>query len=248
MPKPPKRRPRAEGGGPPGLRKRRTIVLAAVLGVLIGALGGGAGYLLTRHEGSGAAAGPGSATTAAPAAPAPSTPSPSAASPSAAPTGPAAATPAPTPTHAGPQLRLVQDPAGFDLLVPEGWKRRTKDPSVFYDSPDGTGLIQVFPMGEFTPYDRAVATDADLARNPSGFPGYHRIRLEQTPGGGAELEYAYNLGGGVRRVVDHILVGPDGQAHALLVAGPEASWPSPSGDLLHSVVGSFCLTGHCPSG
>ncbi|MET8627423.1 hypothetical protein ABZW30_27340 [Kitasatospora sp. NPDC004669] len=245
----PPRPPRPQAPPSTG-RSRRWVLAAALAGALFGVLAGGGGwYLLNRHDGGKAiTAATGTAAPTATTAPSPTL---TTGFPSPTPTLTPASTPTPTPTATatGARLSLVQDPAGFGLLVPDGWRRRPDGPPVFYDSPDGESLIQVFSMGGGAPYDQAVATDASLASNPARFPGYHRIRLEQTPGGGAELEYAYDLAGhGVRRVVDHILVAPDGQAWAVLVAGPEASWPTPSGDLLHSAVGSFCLAGRCPTG
>ncbi|MFH8379762.1 hypothetical protein ACH4E7_02290 [Kitasatospora sp. NPDC018058] len=233
--------------GTPGDRSHRRVLLAAVAGALLGVLAGGGWYLLNRDDGRMTL--PGAVGTAVPTVTTAPSPTLATGLPSPTPTPTSTPTPTPTPTATGPHLSLVQDPAGFSLLVPDGWRRRPDGPPVFYDSPDGESLIQVFSMGSDSPYDQALTTDASLASNPTRFPNYRRIRLEQTPGGGAELEYAYDLAGhGVRRVVDHILVAPDGQAWAVLVAGPEASWPTPSGDLLHSAVGSFCLAGRCPTG
>ncbi|MFD5465534.1 hypothetical protein ACFWIQ_22275 [Kitasatospora sp. NPDC127059] len=230
------------------LRRRSVrVLIAAGTGVLAGVLAGGGWYLLDRPDDvdrPAAAATPpfpaGGARTVAPGpasgvGPTDSTDPAPPARPSA-PTGPV-----------GPHLTPVPDPAGFTLLVPDGWQRRVDGASVFYDSPDHRSLIQVFVMDGNPPYQQAVETDDDLARNPARFPGYHRIRLERTAGGSAELEYAYELAGsGVRRAVEHVLVGPDGTAWSVLVAGPEDGWPTPLRELLQSEVASFCFAGRCP--
>ncbi|MBO1419856.1 hypothetical protein J0670_35315, partial [Streptomyces sp. FH025] len=124
---------------------------------------------------------------------------------------------------------------------------RVDNQSVFYDSPDRLSLVQVWPMEARSPYEEAAATDTSLTTLTSRFPEYHRIRLEQTADGGAELEYSYNLSGsGVRHSVAHFFTGPDGVAWAILVAGPETGGPAPLHALLQSELTSFCFTGHCP--
>lgn len=225
---------------PPVGRPVHRVLLAALVGALVGALAGGGWYLVSRFDGGGrSAAGVGV------------TASPSRSTDTVIPTPVPRPTPAPTPTvetpvpttPAGPLLVPVADPGGFTLLVPDGWQRRTRDTVVFYDSPDRLSLIEVYAMGTDPPYQQALATEETLVNNP----GYRRIRLERTADGGAELEYSYDLAGaGVRHAVDHILVGPDGNAWAVLVAGPDQDWPSPLGDLLRSELATFCLAGSCP--
>ncbi|WP_369183117.1 hypothetical protein [Streptomyces sp. Y1] len=232
--------------------RRRPVLVAALVGVLLGAVAGGGGwYLYGRHDDHAKA-------TATPlGTPLPSTRASDApppypeftfpATPSGGPTPTATPTPSATPTT-GLHTTPTQDAAGFTLPVPDGWQRRVDGTSVFYDSPDGNSLIQVFSMGGDSPYAQATSTDSSLAADSGRFPGYRRLRLDRTPGGGAVLEYSYDLAGrGVRHTVDQIVTGPDGQAYALLVAGPETSWPTPLRDVQASLVAGFCLSGHCPA-
>ncbi|MGW2375006.1 MULTISPECIES: hypothetical protein [Kitasatospora] len=253
---PPLLGPRPPYGPPPqrpSARPRsRRVLVAVVAGALAGLLAGGGWYLLNRDGGRDrpvtAASGPASPTVSESASPAPTGTSVSVA-PAPPDTPVPSLTPTPTSTPAGPHLTPVQDPSGFTLLVPDGWQRRTQDSAVFYDSPDGASLIEVWAVGAGSPYQQAADTDGELARNATRFPNYHRIRLEQAADGSAELEYAYDhatSGSGVRHAIDHILVGPDGSSWAVLVAGPEQSWPTPLHDLLQSELASFCLAGHCP--
>ncbi|MFD8754359.1 hypothetical protein ACFV0O_25740 [Kitasatospora sp. NPDC059577] len=225
------------------------MLVAALAGVLLGALAGGGGYLLTRHEDGG-----GPATAATPPV-TPATTAPGSGSASAAPSpaatespSPAPTTPAPAPTPTGPHLNRVQDPNGFTLLVPDGWQRDEENNSTFYRTPDQHSLVQVYSMQAEPPYEMAVATDADLVKRK--LPGYSRIRLEQTAGGTAELEYAYDNAetGTRRRAVDHILVGPDGVAYSIIVAGPEDDWPALLQGLREAELTGFCFTARCPAG
>ncbi|SOB82002.1 hypothetical protein SAMN06272789_2155 [Streptomyces sp. 1331.2] len=221
--------------------------MAALAGALIGALAGGGGYLLTRHDGGAAPTG---TTTLTATPPVTASGSPSATASPTIPTSTPTPTPTPTPspTPTGPHLTPFQDPNGFTVLVPDGWQRRDDGHSVFYESPDKLSLVQVYAMGTDPPYDQALATDAALSTDAARFPGYHRIRLERTAGGTAELEYAYNHSSGtVRHAVDHITNGPNGTAYALIVAGPEGDWPTGLQDLRAAELTGFCFAAQCPS-
>ncbi|MGW2249273.1 hypothetical protein ACWCXH_03585 [Kitasatospora sp. NPDC001660] len=247
---PPHGQPQAEHPppeGPSAGRPRpRALVLAAVAGVLVGGIAGGGWYLLSLRADGKPPANAGTSTS-----PSPVRLSPTPTRTTTPPASPVPTSPAPTPTPTSTStpttgLTTVQDAAGFTLTVPEGWRRRADGTSVFYDSPDGTSLIQVFVMGDGAPYDQAAATDSSLAGNPTRFPGYRRIRLEVTAGGAADLEYAYDPPGrGTRRVVDHVLTAPDGKTYALLVAGPAEDWPALLQHVQQSLVTSWCLTGRC---
>lgn len=123
-----------------------------------------------------------------------------------------------------PGFRAVEDPAGFTIAVPENWNRTSSAQGVFYNSPDGRSLIQVFTMAEpdSTPYESLRHTSQTLAANP----GYEEISLERTgEGDTAELVYAYDRTEGRRKVVDRAFTGTDGSQYAILVAGPETDWP-----------------------
>ncbi|MER7583010.1 hypothetical protein [Kitasatospora sp. NPDC097691] len=244
--------PRAPRPQRPPVTGKRRVLLVALAGALLGALAGGGGYLLTRHHDggkpTGAATLPGTPTATAPgsASGTPSTPTPTATeSPS-----PTATTPTPTPTPTGLHLNRVQDPNGFTLLVPDGWQRVEKNNSTFYQTADEHSLIQVFAMGDKSPYEEAAGTESTLAGDPNTYPGYRRIRLERTADGAAELEYAYNnlKTGTARRAVDRVIVGPNGVAYAVIVAGPEGDWPTLIQGLREAELTGFCFTAQCPAG
>ncbi|WP_185922052.1 hypothetical protein, partial [Streptomyces sp. WAC06614] len=121
---------------------------------------------------------------------------------------------------------VVQDPKGFALAVPAGWRREESGASVFYRSSDRAALIQVFPVSEpdLTPVQAVERASADLRSRTSG---YTEIRVGAVTGGGGELvyEYASEESRGRRRGVERVLLAPDGTKWAVLVAGPAAEWP-----------------------
>ncbi|MEU8763078.1 hypothetical protein [Streptomyces sp. NPDC048659] len=123
-----------------------------------------------------------------------------------------------------PGFRTVQDPAGFSVAVPEDWNRTSSEQGVFYNSPDGKSLVQIFTLGEpdTTPLESLRGTSRTL----SAKPGYQEISLGPAgEGDAAELVYAYDRQEGRRKVVDRAFTGADGRQHAILVAGPETDWP-----------------------
>ncbi|MER8042431.1 hypothetical protein [Streptomyces sp. NPDC094032] len=123
-----------------------------------------------------------------------------------------------------PGFRGVEDPDGFTIAVPVGWNRTSSAQGVFYTSPDGRSLIQIFTAATATttPYESLQETSRNLSKNP----GYQQIALERTgQDDTAELVYAYDRTEGRRKVVDRAFTGTDGRQYAILVAGPETDWP-----------------------
>jgi hypothetical protein len=120
-------------------------------------------------------------------------------------------------------FRAEDDPAGFTLAVPDGWRRTVEGPSVFYTSSDQDIMLQIFELHgpEGTPYESAQEAERIAARQR----GYEQIALERTGQGAmdpAELEYTYDSEkyGGSRRVLDHRFTASDGTMYAVLVIGP----------------------------
>ncbi|MGY0060830.1 serine/arginine repetitive matrix protein 2 [Streptomyces sp. LZ34] len=120
-------------------------------------------------------------------------------------------------------FRTEDDPAGFTLAVPDGWRRTAEGPSVFYTSSDQATMVQIFELHgpERTPYESAQEAERIAARQS----GYEQIALGRTGQGAmdpAELEYTYDSEkyGGSRRVLDHRFTASDGTMYAVLVIGP----------------------------
>ncbi|MGW2747562.1 hypothetical protein [Streptomyces sp. NPDC001450] len=160
-------------------------------------------------------------------------------------------TPASTPSPASRQLptgyRLVHDPVGYTLAVPEGWTRRQKQGEkatvVFYDSPSDGRQLQIFELAEST-----VTESLDLAENDPGYgyshePGYQAL-TRRSGDTWAELSYRYDdPDKGSRRVVDHRFRAPDGTLYAIRSSGPEHLSDARVRAPLTTALASFCPTG-----
>ncbi len=139
------------------------------------------------------------------------------------------------------------DPAGFRLDVPLGWRRGAERGSVFYRSPDGLSLIQVYVLDPpaATPYDSLVET----RKYVSAYPGYRGLGITRVGGRGSPAEFAYEHrldDGTTRHAVIHAYAAPDGRQYALLVAAPPYDWGAAK-PVLSALVASFCPTGWCPA-
>lgn len=151
-------------------------------------------------------------------------------------------TPTSTPTEVPSGYALQEDTAGFTIAVPEGWEREEKDNGVFYNSPDGKSLVQIYTdrEGTLTPYASLSQTSRTLR---SANKNYRELSLQDTPDGpggqAAELVYAYDRPDGTRRkVVDRAFVAENGTQYAVLVAGPEGDWPRQQ-DILQVALAHF---------
>ncbi|WP_421110261.1 serine/arginine repetitive matrix protein 2 [Streptomyces sp. NEAU-S77] len=140
----------------------------------------------------------------------------------------------------------ARDPEGFDIAVPEGWRRTVKGPSVFYASPDDSTKIQVFELHgpEATPYESAQEAERLASRNR----GYERITLAQLGAAAmdpAQLEYTYrSKESGARRILDRRFAAQNGTMYAVLIIGP-ADDRAEEQSLHDTVLKTFCPTAYC---
>ncbi|MFD7501698.1 serine/arginine repetitive matrix protein 2 [Streptomyces sp. NPDC059850] len=178
--------------------------------------------------------------------------------PSAAPSGLPSAYPSGAPSaspSAGPSLTgsappagfsTARDPEGFDIAVPEGWRRTVEGPSVFYTSPDDSTQIQVFELHgpEATPYESAQEAERLASRNR----GYEQITLAQLGAAAmdpAQLEYTYvSKDSGDRRILDRRFAAQNGTMYAVLIIGP-AGDRAQEQSLHDTVLETFCPTAYC---
>jgi hypothetical protein len=137
------------------------------------------------------------------------------------------ASPSPADLPAG--FALHEDTAGFSIAVPVGWDREEKKNGVFYSSPDGRRLLQIYTVteGNATPYEALSETSRNLRGANDNYQEISLEELAQDSGGSAaELVYAYDRPDGTRRqVVDRAFEATNGRQYAVLVAGPEREWP-----------------------
>ncbi|MGW4030153.1 protein kinase domain-containing protein [Streptomyces sp. NPDC004838] len=226
------------GGGSvpaaPGLRGRRRLLLAAIILPVVAAGGIWAGFSLLPHmfggTGDDKSASPGASQTAS-SAPrnTPGNASPTPGGP-AAPGNPDASR---TPDGSGDVpagWRRVQDPAGFSLLVPNGWERRVQGGQIDY-TPDG-GLHQlrigIDPEPDYDdPYEHAL----DLERQLQRLPDYQRLELERNGFRDKSKSVLWEFGWtertkfpGARRGVDQLYFEDDGTEYALYMTGPAEGW------------------------
>ncbi|WP_299532506.1 serine/arginine repetitive matrix protein 2 [uncultured Streptomyces sp.] len=128
-----------------------------------------------------------------------------------------------------PGYSTADDVEGFSVDVPDDWHDRTEDEhGVYYESSDGTELLQIFRIVEPMTALDAVAAASESRRST---PGFEEIAVgpyaTQDGTDAAELVYAYDSAetGGRRQVVDRVFTASDGRLYALLVAGPDTGWP-----------------------
>ncbi|MFF7654920.1 serine/arginine repetitive matrix protein 2 [Streptomyces sp. NPDC007983] len=171
--------------------------------------------------------------------------------PSADPSGaPSASSPSALPSLTGSAppsgFSTARDPKGFDLAVPDGWRRTVEGPSVFYTSPDDSTQIQVFELHgpEATPYESAQEAERLASRSRD----YEQITLAQLGAAAmdpAQLEYTYqSKESGARRILDRRFAAQNGTMYAVLIIGP-AGDRAEEQSLHDTVLETFCPTAYC---
>ncbi|MHB9859608.1 hypothetical protein [Streptomyces sp. YIM S03343] len=234
---------------PPALARGVGRIAGLVALAVVAGAGAGTGVWYAARGHSGDTAGP--ATSVSVTAPAPSgTPSAAGTTPPVSPSDTSLAT---TPASeyasasAAPGYRTAEDPVGYTLDVPQGWKRRQeqgeKAPVVYYDSPSDGRQLQIFALAEATP-----AESLDLAENAPGYgfahqPGY-QVQDRTSGDTWAEVSYRYDdKDKGARLVVDHRFQAADGTLYAFRTSGPEDLGPALVRGPLTTALASFCPSG-----
>lgn len=149
--------------------------------------------------------------------------------------------PAPTPTEGAlPAGWSVRQETGFSLAVPSGWQRSTEPGSVFYQDSTGQLLVQVSTT-DWSGDPQAQA--ASVARTVSGeFSGYQEIGITPTTyrdQPAADLEFIFDHAGTTSHALDRFFhIG--GQAYAVYFRMPAQQW-SGSPAYLNAIFGSFTI-------
>ncbi|MCC8478573.1 protein kinase [Streptomyces globisporus] len=195
-----------------GSRWRTVLVVVVAAAVL----GGAAGLIAMKYgEGSGTPAG-GSGGTAA------------GSTPSAPGTTPEPTTPA---SEIPDGWHRVEDPAGFSLVVPEGWERQVNEGQIDYTPDNGAHRIRISvdPDPDFDhPYLHMENMEEQLSTR---LPGYQRIGMEKNTfrdRPGALWEFTWNETKdhpGPRHGIDQMYYGgTGGPEYALYLTAPQEGW------------------------
>ncbi|TXS11051.1 serine/threonine protein kinase [Streptomyces sp. adm13(2018)] len=202
---PPHGAPAVSGGASGGGRSWRTAVLAALLAGLVA---GGAVFAAMNNTGGDRAGGDRTSTT-----------------------GPASATTTQGVPGGVPKgWHRVDDPKGFSLAVPDGWKRQTEGDNIDYTPDNGRHRIRinVDPSPDFeNPYMHAL----DLERIVAKRMEYTRIKLGQTTYRDQVRSSLWEFTWtekqnfpGPRHAIDLMYYADDGTEYAIYMSSPESSW------------------------
>lgn len=128
----------------------------------------------------------------------------------------------------------VDDPAGFSVLVPEGWERRMNGDQIDYTPDDGVHFLRI--AVDTTPdFQDPFHHMKDMEKNVDGLPEYQRIRLGPNTFRGqtkaALWEFSWTVTDqkevyvGPRRAIDQMYYSEDGSTeYALYMSGPAEDW------------------------
>ncbi|MFF9912180.1 serine/threonine-protein kinase [Streptomyces sp. NPDC013457] len=124
----------------------------------------------------------------------------------------------------------VEDPKGFSLVVPKGWKRQTEGDSVDYTPDNGRHRIRISadPTPDFeNPYMHVLDLEKTLKKRMN----YQKIKLNQNTYRdqvrSARWEFTWyekQEFPGPRHAIDQLYFADDGTEYAIYMASPESSW------------------------
>jgi hypothetical protein len=126
----------------------------------------------------------------------------------------------------------VEDPSGFSLLVPEGWKRRTEGGQIDYTPDNGRHLIRI-SVDTSPDFENPCLHMLDIEKGlKKRLPRYERKEL-RTNTFRDQLESCLweftwvekNAHAGERHAIDQVYYADDGTEYALFMSAPAADWP-----------------------
>lgn len=149
--------------------------------------------------------------------------------------GQATPTPKPSPKPDGTKgvpegWRRVEDPAGFSILVPDGWKRQVNDTNIDYTPDDGVHYFRFStdPSPDFEhPYDHMQNLETSLKKR---LPDYRSLEMNSNlyrdcPGSIWEFTWTEKEGAGPRHAIDQMYYAKEGgPEYALYMTGPADDW------------------------
>ncbi|MDN3294867.1 serine/threonine-protein kinase [Streptomyces ficellus] len=126
----------------------------------------------------------------------------------------------------------VEDPTGFSLLIPKGWKRLSEGGRIDYTPDNGRHLIRI--SADASPdYDDPCRHMLDIEKGlKKRLPRYERKQL-RTNTFRDQLESCLweftwvekNANAGERHAIDQVYYADDGTEYALFMSAPAADWP-----------------------
>ncbi|MFJ9338284.1 serine/threonine-protein kinase [Streptomyces sp. NPDC101733] len=137
--------------------------------------------------------------------------------------GPAQATP-----PAG--YAKAEDPAGFSLFVPDGWRRQLDGTQIDYTPDNGRHLLRIAVAAK-SEYPNPYMHLLDMEKQLQQRTDYKRQALHQNGFRGTEQaglwDFTWTEKGplaGPRRAIEQMYVAPDGTEYAIYLSGPAAEW------------------------
>ncbi|MFE5936427.1 serine/threonine-protein kinase [Streptomyces sp. NPDC056470] len=124
----------------------------------------------------------------------------------------------------------VEDPKGFSLAVPDGWKRRLNGDNVDYTPDNGRHRIRI-SIDRTPDFENPYMHALDLEKTVKSRAEYARVQLNQNTYRdqvrSALWEFTWQEKAnfpGPRHAIDQMYFGDDGTEYALYMASPESSW------------------------
>ncbi|MEU6977569.1 MULTISPECIES: protein kinase [unclassified Streptomyces] len=124
----------------------------------------------------------------------------------------------------------VDDPEGFSLVVPKGWKRRMDGDQIDYTPDDGRHRIRI-SIDRSPDFENPYMHMLDLEKIVARRAEYQRIRLTQNTFrdqvNSAIWEFTWiekQTFPGPRHAIDQVYYDDDGVEYALYMASPEEGW------------------------
>ncbi|WP_235024039.1 serine/threonine-protein kinase [Streptomyces sp. WAC05374] len=126
----------------------------------------------------------------------------------------------------------VEDPSGFSLLVPQGWKRRTEGGQIDYTPDNGRHLIRI-SVDASPDFENPCLHMLDIEKGlKKRLPRYERKELhantfrDQLESCLWEFTWVEkNAHAGERRAIDQVYYADDGTEYALYMSAPAVDWP-----------------------
>ncbi|MGW8766610.1 protein kinase domain-containing protein [Streptomyces sp. NPDC055815] len=124
----------------------------------------------------------------------------------------------------------VEDPEGFSLLVPDGWKRQTERDQIDYTPDNGRHRIRI-SIDKSPDFENPYMHAIDLERQLGKRMDYNRVKLLQTTYRDQVRSCLWEFTWtekktfpGPRHAIDQMYYEDDGTEYAIYMSSPESSW------------------------